>query len=113
MAQVVRIGLIGSGFVSNFYMQGLKDVAGHEVKVVASPNAERCEAFAKRWGIPEWTTDVDGTIKRGDLDLIILGVPNFVHAELAIKCAQAGKKCRLHQNLWLATSKKPNKCWTP
>ncbi|MFA0760353.1 MAG: hypothetical protein HZLCBSQH_000447 [Candidatus Fervidibacterota bacterium] len=91
MSQTVRIGLIGSGFVSNFYMQGLKDVAGHEVKVVASPNAARCEAFAKQWDIPEWTTDIDGTIKRNDLDLIILGVPNFVHAELAIKCAQAGK----------------------
>ena len=33
----VRIGLIGSGFVSNFYMLGLRDVAGWEMPVVASP----------------------------------------------------------------------------
>ena len=35
----VRIGLLGSGFVSNFYMLGLQDVAGWEIPVVASPNA--------------------------------------------------------------------------
>ena len=87
----VRIGLIGSGFVSNFYMLGLRDVADWEVPVVASPNAEHARRFAEKWHIPESTTDVDGVIARGDLDLIVLGVPNYVHKELAIQCARAGK----------------------
>ncbi len=87
----VRIGLIGSGFVSNFYMLGLRDVANWEIPVVASPNAEHAQQFAQKWNIPESTTDVDGVIARKDLDLIVLGVPNYVHKELAIKCARAGK----------------------
>jgi len=44
----VRIGLIGSGFVANFYMQGLRDVCGHEVRVVASPHRDRAQQFAER-----------------------------------------------------------------
>lgn len=87
----VRIGLIGSGFVSNFYLQGLRDVPNWEIPVVASTTEERARRFAEKWGIPEWTTDVEGVIRRKDLDLIVLGVPNYVHKDLAVQCAQAGK----------------------
>lgn len=87
----VRIGLLGSGFVSNFYMLGLKDLSGWEVPVVASPNSEHAAAFAKKWSIPESTTDVTGVIRRNDIDLVVLGVPNYVHKELTIECARAGK----------------------
>jgi predicted dehydrogenase len=87
----VRIGLVGSGFVSNFYMLGLRDVVGWELPVVASANADHAGRFAEKWSIPEATDDVQGIIARDDLDLIILGVPNHVHRELAVRCAEAGK----------------------
>jgi predicted dehydrogenase len=87
----VRIGLLGSGFVSNFYMLGLQDVPGWEISVVASAHADKARAFAEKWQIPEATTDVGGVIDRKDLDLIFLGVPNQLHMDLAIRCARAGK----------------------
>src|SRR6476661_7381339 len=87
----VRIGLIGSGFVSNFYMLGLRDVPDWEMPVVASPNGEHAQKFAKQWNIPEATADVEGVVARDDLDLIVLGTPNHVHMDLAIRCAEAGK----------------------
>jgi predicted dehydrogenase len=87
----IRIGLLGSGFVSNFYMLGLQDVPGWTIPVVASPNAENAQRFAKKWNIPESTADVEGVIGRSDLDLIVLGVPNHVHMDLTILCAKAGK----------------------
>jgi predicted dehydrogenase len=87
----VRIGLLGGGFVSNFYMLGLHDVAGWEIPVVASPNGDHARRFAKNWNIAEATTDVDALIARKDLDLVVLGVPNHLHMDLAVKCARAGK----------------------
>jgi predicted dehydrogenase len=87
----VRIGLLGSGFVSNFYMLGLREIAGWELPVVASPNLERAQQFAEKWKITEASSDVDAVIRRSDLDLIILGVPNHHHRDLAIACARAGK----------------------
>src|SRR5438270_9990486 len=83
----VRIGLIGSGFVSNFYMLGLKDLSGWEVPVVASPTAEHARKFAEKWGIAESTTDIAHVIRRDDIDLVVLGAPNFVHKDLALTCA--------------------------
>ena len=88
---MVRIGLLGSGFVATFYMQGLQNVAHWEMPVVCSPTAEHAQAFAEKWGIPEWETDSEKVLKREDLDLILLAVPNYVHKELAIAAARTGK----------------------
>jgi predicted dehydrogenase len=87
----VRIGLLGSGFVSNFYLLGLQDVADWEIPVVASSSLERARAFAAKWNITEATTDIDAVIGRKNLDLIILGVPNHFHKDLVLRCARAGK----------------------
>jgi predicted dehydrogenase len=87
----VRIGLLGSGFVSTFYMLGLQDVSDWEIPVVASTSADRARKFAQKWNIAEATSDIDAVIVRKDLDLIVLGVPNYVHKDLAIRCARAGK----------------------
>jgi len=87
----VRIGLLGSGFVSNFYLAGLQDVPGWTIPIVASPHLDHAQQFARKWSIPEATSDTLGVIGRPDLDLIILGVPNYAHMDLAIRCAEAGK----------------------
>src|ERR1700734_1810236 len=70
----VRIGLLGSGFLSTFYMQGLQNVAGWEIPVIASPSIEHARAFARK-----------------DIDLILIAAPNFAHKDLVIRCARAGK----------------------
>ncbi len=87
----VRIGMLGSGFVSNFYMLGLKDLSGWEIPVVCSPHEERARAFAEKWNIPEWQTDLEKVVKRDDLDLVLLGLPNYVHKEATLAAAAAGK----------------------
>jgi predicted dehydrogenase len=87
----VRIGMLGSGFVANFYMLGLRDLSGWEIPVVCSPNEERARAFAEKWGIPEWATDLEKVVKRDDLELVLLGLPNYVHKEATLAAAAAGK----------------------
>jgi predicted dehydrogenase len=87
----VRIGMLGSGFVANFYMLGLRDLSGWEMAVVCSPTEEHAQAFAEKWDIPEWQTDLEKVVKRDDLDLVLLGLPNYVHKEATLAAAAAGK----------------------
>lgn len=87
----IRLGLLGGGFVANFYLQGLKDVPGQEVVVVCSKREDHSEVFAKKWEIKEWTDNLDEVITRDDLDLVIIALPNFLHKEVAIRLAKAGK----------------------
>ncbi len=86
---MVRIGLLGAGFVSEFYMQGLREVPGQQVAVVYSQTEERARNFAARWNIPRHTTRLEEAIEQGDL--AVIGLPNFAHKKAALAAARAHK----------------------
>ena len=85
----VRIGMLGSGFVAEFYMLGLADVKHQEVVLNCSRSKERGRAFAKKWSIPETTTSLDAAIARDDIDLFVIALPNEAHLPVALKLAKA------------------------
>ena len=70
MSGPVHIALLGSGFVAEFFMQGLENVNHQKVVVNYSRRRSRASAFANRWRIDEWTTDLDGLIGRNDIEQI-------------------------------------------
>ena len=83
--------MLGSGFVAEFYMQGLANVNGQEVAINYSRSLERAQKFAQRWGIAETTTDLDQAIARTDIDLFVIALPNEEHLPAGLKLARAGK----------------------
>lgn len=87
----VRIAMLGSGFVAGFYMQGFADVPGQTVVANYSRSAERAGAFAKQWGIPSPTTDLEQLMGRDDIDLYVIALPNEEHLPVGLRLAQAGK----------------------
>ena len=89
--KIIRIGMLGSGFVANFYMEGLKNVNGQEVVINCDRSPERAESFAQKWNIPEHTDDVIKALERDDIDLYFIALPNEVHKEMAVKLAEYGK----------------------
>ena len=55
---MVRIAMLGSGFVCDFYMRALRYVPDHRVVVNFSQTRSKAEDFAKRWGVPNSATDL-------------------------------------------------------
>lgn len=93
--KTVRIGMLGSGFVADFYMQGLGNVPGQEVVAGYSRSEERGRAFAAKWRIPETTTDIDRVVARDDVDLFVIALPNDAHlaASLALSARRRNQVC--------------------
>jgi predicted dehydrogenase len=89
--KTVNIAILGSGFVAEFYLQGLANVNGQQVVINYSRTPKRAKAFAKRWSIPGTTTDLDNAIARDDIDLYIIALPNTEHLPVAVQLAQARK----------------------
>lgn len=87
----VRLAMLGSGFVAEFYMQGLANVNGQEVAVNYSRSQDRAESFARRWGIPESSIDLQSIVARDDIDLFIIALPNEEHLVAGMKLARAGR----------------------
>jgi len=88
---MVRIGLLGCGFVATFYMQGLSEVPGQEVVAVYGRDTAKANAFADRWGIPAVSDDMAAVCGRADVDMLLIALPNNMHLEAVRLAAAHGK----------------------
>lgn len=87
----VKIGLMGSGFVSEIHADSLKRVAQAEIYAVASPSKGHAAAFAQRHGIPHYFTDYRKMLEMDELEMVVLGIPNYLHCQATCDAAAAGK----------------------
>ena len=86
------ITMLGTGLIGDFYTNTLQSQRGRDqVRVVYSRSAERGEAFRKRWGIQESTSELSAAINHPDTDVVVVGLPNFLHEEVVGLVANAGK----------------------
>jgi predicted dehydrogenase len=86
------ITMLGTGLIGDFYTSTLHGQRGRDqVRVVYSRSEARGEAFRNRWGVPESTTDMAAAVNHPDTDVVVVGVPNFLHEEAVALVAQAGK----------------------
>jgi predicted dehydrogenase len=87
----VRVGLIGSGFITAIHCEALERVPGARVVAVASATPGHAERFAAQRGIARHFTDFRSLIDLPEVDLVVLGIPNDLHCEVACRAAEAGK----------------------
>tara|TARA_R110002167_G_scaffold120166_13_gene297873 strand:+ start:429 stop:1517 length:1089 start_codon:yes stop_codon:yes gene_type:complete len=91
MGKKVGIGLIGSQFISAIHVEALKSVQDAQVLAVMSPTKGNALAFAQKHMIPNHFTDLEALLAIDEIDMVVIGAPNALHCEIAVKAAQAGK----------------------
>ncbi len=86
---MLRIGIIGAGPNGT---GNARKLAQHDqrcrIAAVADPNRAAAEALAGVYGARVFENVHDVL---GDVDAVVISSPNFLHAEQAIACADAGK----------------------
>lgn len=87
----VRIGLIGSQFISTIHAESVGQCAVAELAAIASPNKDHAETFARRFAIPRCFTDHREMLAMADIDMVVIGAPNDLHCPLVLDAAAAGK----------------------
>jgi predicted dehydrogenase len=87
----VRYGILGSGFVADFYLDGLETVPIATATANYSRSGERADAFAARRGIARTYTDMAELCADPEVDMVVIALPNHLHVEAARVAAQAGK----------------------
>jgi len=86
------VTMLGTGLIGDFYTMTLHRQRGRDrVGVVYSRTEARARAFAERWDIPVATTDLDAAIRHPDTDVVVVGLPNFLHEDVVKAVAAAGK----------------------
>ena len=90
MADVVRVGVIGTGAISGAYLGMAKNFPIVQIAACADVNLEAAEKKAAEYQIPK-VTSVDELLKDDSIDVILnLTVPK-AHVPIALRAIEAGK----------------------
>ena len=92
MSNVIKIGIIGSGFIADIHAHAISQfVPNAEVVAVASPSPGKAAAFARSRHIPNAYEDYRDLLANPEVQMITLCLPNDCHCEVTLAAAKAGK----------------------
>jgi len=88
----VKVGIIGSQFQAQCHLEAFR-MAPYEAEVVAvaSPTPGHAKRLAEKYRIPRIFTDYKQMLAENDIEMITITAPNYLHAQMTIDCANAGK----------------------
>ncbi len=79
----MKVGMIGTNFVSDFYMEGIKEVEGSEVVAVCDITMDKANAFADKYNI-EYRFDAYQKMYDANIvEAVYIAVPNGLHLEIS------------------------------
>ena len=90
MPDKVRWGILSTARIGRRVISAIHASRNGEVAVVASRSLERARAWAAQHGVPRACGSYEELLADGDIDAIYNPLPNSMHAEWSIKCAEAG-----------------------
>lgn len=86
----IRVGIIGAG-IGRQHLRGYLGVPGARITAICDLDAARAEQLARENGVEAQVfTDYHALLDAGCVDAVSVCVPNFLHAEVAIACLEAG-----------------------
>lgn len=89
---MAKLSILGSGFISKFYVQTLHSYRSRDKVIIAYSRDEgKVAKFSKENQIPHYTTNMEDAINNPDVDLVVIGLPNFLHKEAVLLAAKHGK----------------------
>jgi len=105
--ETLRVGIVGAGWMGHVHARAYQRVAQHwpdlavrsELVAVADSSAAAAESFARAHGAstqavsiwPDWRE----LLAKAELDAVSVTAPNFLHREIGVAVAEAGK------HLWI------------
>jgi myo-inositol 2-dehydrogenase / D-chiro-inositol 1-dehydrogenase len=101
MKHPVRVGIIGSQFISTIHAEALQRCPHVEIVAASSRTRQHAKDFAARFSIPQTFTDYRQLLAQPGLDMVVVGVPNDLHCQVALDAAAAGKHVVMEKPLCL------------
>jgi len=90
VADELGVLILGAGRVSNGHSRAIAETAGARLAGIFNIDRGRVAAFSAQHGCPGWT-DLETALREADAQVVMIGVPNHLHAPMMIAAAEAGK----------------------
>ncbi|MDO5566771.1 MAG: Gfo/Idh/MocA family oxidoreductase, partial [Planctomycetia bacterium] len=99
--KTLNVGMLGCGFMGRTHSNAYNQV-GHFFEIPFKPVLKACygreqdievlKKFQNAWGYESIETDWRKLIARDDIDIVDVVAPNFLHKDMVLAAAAAGKK---------------------
>ena len=96
-------GLLSTARINERLIPAIRASDRSTLLAVASRTKERAEIYARQWNIPHAYGTYEQMIADPAINVVYLSLPNHLHAEWAIKCAEAGKHLLCEKPIALTT----------
>jgi len=90
MEKKIRIGVIGICGFGRHHVRYTYENEKAELAYLCDIAEDDLEMYGKKYGVPT-TTDYNVIVENPDIDAVIIALPDYLHAEVAIKAMRAGK----------------------
>jgi predicted dehydrogenase/nucleoside-diphosphate-sugar epimerase len=97
----IRIGIIGTGFISELHLEALKRVSGVSVIGCCDVNKGAADSFAKRWNLPASYGDLNTFLEKEKIDVAHVLVPPDYHFSVAKTVMEKGVNILLEKPMGL------------
>ena len=97
--QPFNIAIIGAGVWGDTHAAIYREHPLVNPVAICDLNEARARALAEKYGLQKVYTDVDTLLKDGGFDAVSIVTPDHLHADVAVKCAEAGKHMLIEKPL--------------
>jgi predicted dehydrogenase/aryl-alcohol dehydrogenase-like predicted oxidoreductase len=84
-------GILGTGAIARTFAEGIAASESGTLIAVGSRAQETADRFADTYGVERRYASYEALLADPDVQAVYISLPNHLHAEWTIKCAQAGK----------------------
>ncbi len=88
---MLKLAIVGAGVWGDTHAGIFAEHPGAENVAICDKNGERAAAVAKKYGIRQVYTDYKEMLEKSGCDAVSIVTPDFLHADIAVACAEAGK----------------------
>jgi predicted dehydrogenase len=86
----MKIAFAGAGYIVNIHAEAARAVKGVELAAVVEKFPDKAVALQQRFNIQNRYETVQELLKAGNVDALVIGTPNFLHAPQAVAALNAG-----------------------
>lgn len=85
-----NVGILGAGFIGNVHADAFLQVPGTKIAAVCDLDESRGKSFVQKYKTPVYYKNFQDMLK-ADIDIVTIGVPNYLHYQYVLEAAKAGK----------------------
>ena len=86
----MKIAFAGAGYIINIHAKAAKAQKDVELAAVVEKFSDKSAALAQKFKIKNQYHTVEELLKAGNVDALVIGTPNYLHAPQAIAALKAG-----------------------